>query len=102
MFCCPLWINSTSSGIEKLKSSYNSVFRRLLCIRMPYSASEMFVSCDIPPFYKLLRKCIFDFSERISRNTNSIIEACTPKVYIFHQYCFNYKPFHAYYFIVIS
>ena len=66
------------------KSSYNSVLRRLLCIRMPYSASEMFVSCGIPSFYELLCKCIFDFSERIGRNTNSIIEAClSPKVYIF-------------------
>ena len=84
MYCCPLWFNSTSSSIKKLKSSYNSVLRRLLCIRMPYSASEMFVSCGIPSFYELLRKCIFDFSERIGKNTNSIIEAClSPKVYIF-------------------
>ena len=84
MYCCPLWFNSTSSSIKKLKSSYNSVLRRLLCIRMPYSASELFVSCGIPSFYELLRECIFDFSERIGKNTNSIIEAClSPKVYIF-------------------
>ena len=84
MYCCPLWFNSTSSSIKKLKSSYNSVLRRLLCIRMPYSASELFVSCGIPSFYELLRKCIFDYSERIGKNTNSIIEAClSPKVYIF-------------------
>ena len=25
MYCCPLWFNSTSSSIKKLKSSYNSV-----------------------------------------------------------------------------
>ena len=76
MYCYSLWFNYTSSSIKKLKSSYNSVLRRLLCIRMPYSASEMFVSRDIPSFYELLRKCIFDFSEQISKNTNSIIEAC--------------------------
>ena len=111
MYCCPLWFNSTSSSIKKLKSSYNSVLRRLLCIRMPYSVSELFVSCGIPSFYELLRKCIFDFSERIGKNTNSIIEAClSPKVYIFLlpldnggvQYYFNYKLFLAYYCIVIS
>ena len=71
---------------QKMKSSYKNVLRRLLCIRIPYtySASEMFVSCDIPSFYVLLRKCIFDFSERFSRNTNSIIETCLfPKVNIF-------------------
>ena len=57
---------------------------QLLCIRMPYSASEMFVTYGIPSFYELLLKCIFDFFERISRNTNSIIEAClSPKVYFF-------------------
>ena len=86
------------------------MLRRLLCIRMPYSASEMFVSCGISSFYELLRKCIFDFSERICKNINSIIEAClSPNVYIFLpldnggvQYYFNYKLFHAYYFIVIS
>ena len=66
MYCCPLWFNTTSS------------------IRMPYSVSEMFVSCGIPSFHELLRKCIFDFSERTSRNTNSVIEAClSPKVYMF-------------------
>ena len=110
MYCCPLWFNSTSSSIKKLKSSYNSVLRRLLCIRMLYSASEMFVRCGIPSFNELLRKCIFDLSERISKNTNSIIEAClSPKVFIFLpldnggvQYYFNYKLFHTYYFIVIS
>ena len=42
MYCCPLWFNSISSSIKKLKSSYNSVLRRLLCIRMSYSASECF------------------------------------------------------------
>ena len=31
MYCCPLWFNSTSFSIKKLKSSYNSVLRRLLC-----------------------------------------------------------------------
>ena len=83
MYCCPFWFNSTSSSIKKLKSSYNSVLRRLLFIRMPYSASEMFVSCGISSFYEILRKCIFDFSERISKNTISIIEAyLSPKVYI--------------------
>ena len=80
MYCCLLWFtcNSTASNIKKIKSSYNSVLRRLVC--MPYIASEMFVSCGIPFFYELLRKCIFDFSERINKNINSIIEAClSPK-----------------------
>ena len=47
MYCCPIWFNSTSSSVKKLKCSYNSVLRRLLCIRMPYSASAMFVTHGI-------------------------------------------------------
>ena len=77
---------------------------------MPYSASELFVSCGIPSFYELLRKCICDFSVRISRNTNSILRLAYPQKYIlFHpldnggvQYYFNYKPFYAHYLIVVS
>ena len=61
MYCCLLWFNSTSSSIKKLKSSYNSVLRRLLCIRMPYSASEMFVSCDIPSVNATHLLCIYDY-----------------------------------------
>ena len=75
---------------------------------MPYSASEMFVSCGILSFYELLRKCIFDFSERISKNTNSITEACLSlKVYIFSlngdvSYYFDYKLFHALYYFYLQ
>ena len=84
MYCCPLWFNSTSSSVKKLKCSYNSVLRRLLCIRMPYSASAMFVTHGIPSFYELLRKCIYNFSERISSSSNSIIMAClSPIIFIF-------------------
>ena len=56
MYCCPLWFNSTSFSVKTLKCSYNSVLRRLLCIRMPYSASAIFVTHGIPSFYELLRK----------------------------------------------
>ena len=43
---------------------------------MPYNATEMFHVPCIPSFFEVLRKCIFEFSERISKNTNSITEAC--------------------------
>ena len=81
MYCCPLWFNFTSSSVKKLKCN---VLRRLLCIRMPYSASAMFVTHGIPSFYELLSKCIYNFSERISSSSNSIIKAClSPIIYIF-------------------
>ena len=83
MYCSPLWFNSTSSSIKKLKTSYNGALRRLLLIKKPYSASTMFVTHGIPSFFELLRKCIFNFSQRISLSSNSIITACmTPTVFI--------------------
>ena len=33
MYCSPLWFNSTSSNIKKLKTSYNGALRRLLLIK---------------------------------------------------------------------
>ena len=51
---------------------------------MPYSASAMFVTHGIPSFYEQLRKCIYNFSERISSSSNSIIKAClSPIIFIF-------------------
>ena len=83
MYCCPLWFNSTSSTIKKLKTSYNSALRNLLLIKKPYSASTMFVAHGIPSFYELLRTSIYRFVDRVSKNSNSIIMACmTPIVYI--------------------
>ena len=38
MYCCPLWIKSTSSTIKKLKTSYNSALRNVLLCRSSYVA----------------------------------------------------------------
>ena len=50
MYCCPLWFNSTSSTIKKLKTSYNSALRNLLLIKKPYSAITMFITHGMPSF----------------------------------------------------
>ena len=51
---------------------------------MPYSVSELFATHGIPSFYELLRKCIYNFSERIRSSKNSIIKAClSPLIFIF-------------------
>ena len=84
IFICSTKEETRQLGSYLLTNRYRFVLCPLLLICFPYSASEMFVSYGIPSFYELLRKCIFDFSERISRNPKSIIEAClSPKVYIF-------------------
>ena len=55
---------------------------------MPYSASAVFVTHGIPSFYELLRKCIYNFSERISSSSNSIIKVCLSPIII---YFFTHK-----------
>ena len=87
MYCCPLWFNSTSSTIKKLKTSYNNALRYLFLIKKPYSASTMFVAHGIPSFYELLCTSIYRFADCVSKNSNSnmfgIMHACmTPIVYI--------------------
>ena len=47
--------------------SCNGVVRRLLLIVKPYSATEMFVTHNIPAF---LRKCVYSFRERIAHSAN--------------------------------
>ena len=81
--CTAVLYRSTSSSIKKLKASYNGGLRRLLLIVKPYSAREMFVTHNIPSFYKLVRKCIYSFRERIAHSANKIIKAgLSPIVFI--------------------
>ena len=84
MYCCPLWFNSTSSSIKKLKASYNCVLRCLLLIVKSYSACEMFITHNIPSFYELLRKCIYSFRDGISHSANKIIRACSSPIVFIH------------------
>ena len=48
--------------------------------KKPYSASTKFVTHGIPSFFELLRKCLNNFSQRISWSSNSIIMACLAPV----------------------
>ena len=75
MYCSPLWFNSTSSSIMKLKTSYNGALR-LLLLKKHYSDSTMFVAHGIPPFFELQRKCTDIFFQRITLSSNSIITDC--------------------------
>ena len=66
------------------RTSYNTVLRRLLCISLPYSASQMFVSQGILTFDELLRKSVNNFAKRIERSTNAIIFSClSASIYLY-------------------
>ena len=49
MYCCPLWFNSTTSTIKKLKTSYNSALRNLL---LNNSLSATGDTGRQPPFFR--------------------------------------------------
>ena len=76
MYCCQMWYNSTKSSLNKLRTSYNSVLRRLLFISRPYSASAMFVCRGIPTFDEILRRSVHSFKQRIESSHNTIIAGC--------------------------
>ncbi len=76
MYCCQMWYNSTKSSLNKLRTSYNSVLRRLLFISRPYSASAMFVCRGIPTFDEILRRSVHSFKQRIQSSHNTIIAGC--------------------------
>ena len=63
IYCCPSSLIRHLLVLKKLKCSDNlqQCLRRLLCIRMPYSASAMFVTHVILSFYELHHKCIYNF-----------------------------------------
>ena len=76
MYCSQLWFNSTKDSLRKMRTSYNTVLRGLLCISLLYSDSERFVTRGIPTVDELMRKSVYNFAKRIERSTNAIISSC--------------------------
>ena len=37
MYCSQLWFSSTKDSLRKMRTSYNTVLCRLLCISLPYT-----------------------------------------------------------------
>ena len=83
MYCSQLWFNSTKDSLRKLSTSYNTVLRRLLCISLPYSDSQMCVTQGIPTFDELLRKSVYNFAKRIERSTNAFSFCLSASIYLY-------------------
>ena len=65
MYCCALWFNSTSSSVNKLKTSYNGVIYRILLIVKPLQRTVNTASrilCRIPKFV-FLQSSYFNLSD---------------------------------------
>lgn len=75
MYCSPLWFKSNVAVRNKIRVAYNNSLRRLLAIPCRSSASEMFVSLNIPSFGELLRKNVYGFMRRLLACSNCFIVA---------------------------
>ena len=73
-----LWVNYEAQVLNKIKVAYNSILRRLLHIPrhvdgVSYSASNMFVTHNVPNLPCLLRLRYSGFASRITSSHNSIL-----------------------------
>ena len=66
-YCCSLWSSFSLSTISKMRVAYNNVVRRLLGYSRRDSASNMFVTNNLPSFDVLLRRNIYGFKTRIEK-----------------------------------
>ena len=77
-YCTPLytahlWCNYSKAKMKKLQVAYNDAFRILLKLPRWTSASEMFVTNNVPTFDALLRNLMYRFMCRLTASKNIII-----------------------------
>ena len=73
-----LWWNYSKCSLNKVKTAYNSILRRLLNIPrvqdgVSYSASSMFVGHNICNFSALMRRMCSSFTQRLEKSCNQTI-----------------------------
>ena len=81
MYGSQFWFDSKKCDLNKLKVGYNNGIRRLLGLPKSCSASQMFVTADIPSFGELLRKYFTSFIGRLYKSENELI-SCIIKSHI--------------------
>lgn len=73
MYCAHLWSSFKICTFNKLRVSFNNVFRRFMLLPKFCSASQMFAFSHVMSFNELWRKSIFNFRTRIYKCTNSVV-----------------------------
>ena len=81
-YCTPLqtahlWCRYSSAKMKKLQVAYNDAFRIFLKLPRWTSASEMFVTNNVPTFHAVLRNFMFKFMCRLKESNNALIVALT-------------------------
>ena len=74
-YCCYLWTAYKKSTFNKLRVAFNNAYRRVLGLPWRSSASAMYANFGIQNFEAVIRKSTFGFTQRLAKNTNSLIMA---------------------------
>ncbi|KAL7383434.1 hypothetical protein ABVT39_010640 [Epinephelus coioides] len=77
LYTAHLWSSYRVKSMQRLRVAYNDAMRLLLHVPRWYSASQLFVSSNVPTCQALLRKLMFNFMCRLDLSENSIIMALT-------------------------
>ena len=74
VFYCPyFWTNYKKTIFSKIRVAYNNIYRKILGVSRCSSASDMFVTNDIPNFEAFLQKSIYSFTSIMSFSCNNLI-----------------------------
>ena len=81
-YCTPLytshlWCRYSKENMRKLQVAYNDAFRIFLKLPRWTSASEMFVTNNVPTFHAVLRNFMYKFMGRLMKSDNALIMAVT-------------------------
>ena len=81
-YCTPLytahlWCTYSNAKMKKLQVAYNDALRILLKLPRWNSASDMFVSNNVPTFYAVMRNFMYKFMCRLTGSKNTIIMSLT-------------------------
>ncbi len=60
---------------HRLRVSYNNSLRKLFNLPYDCSASGMCVSRGIPSYHEIVRKCTWNFLERLSNSDNVLLKS---------------------------
>ena len=82
-YCSHLWWNHKQSVMKRLVIAHNDVFRILLSLPRRTSASQLFVSHNVPSCNMILRKQVYGFSNRLDMSSNAIIQSMLGSCYTF-------------------
>jgi len=72
-YCAQLWCNYSKQAFNKVKVAYNNVFRFLFKYDRRCSTSQMLITNNVLNFDSLMRKCIFNFRNRVNMSSNSLL-----------------------------